>query len=45
MLAHAGVSTNDIKTLIGHSNYAFTADVYTHLNIDDLCNAIRQIEK
>lgn len=32
-----------IQQIIGHSDYAFTADVYTHSDIDFLTEAIRKI--
>lgn len=43
MLAEAGADTNSIKTLAGHANYGFTADEYTHPDIESLKKAISKI--
>jgi len=36
LLAEAGANTEAISKILGHSNYAFTADTYTHVDIDFL---------
>lgn len=43
LLKQAGADTEAIKQLLGHSSYAFTADKYTHVDIDFLRNAINLI--
>ena len=43
LLAEHGADTNAIKQILGHSNYAFTADTYTHVDINFLYNAIKKI--
>lgn len=43
LLARSGADTNAIKQILGHANYAFTADAYTHVDIDFLKNAINTI--
>lgn len=43
MLSRSGVNPKDIQALMGHSDYAFTANTYTHVNIDDLEKAVRMI--
>jgi integrase len=43
LLARAKVDTLAIEQLIGHEDYAFTADTYTHTDIDFLTNAILKI--
>lgn len=43
MMANAGVSVNAIKAILGHSNYAFTADRYTHIDADQLLKEIEHI--
>lgn len=43
MLTQNQADTEAIKTLLGHSSYAFTADTYTHVNINYLQNAINSI--
>jgi integrase len=43
MLAEAGVDTAMIQKLIGHSDYAFTANTYTHPEIKSLKEAINKI--
>jgi integrase len=39
-MAQAGADVNALKSIIGHSSYSTTADVYTHMNISDLKKAI-----
>ena len=39
-MAKGGADVNALKTIIGHSSYAITADIYTHLCADDLVGAI-----
>lgn len=36
LLAKSGADTNAIKQILGHTSYAFTADTYTHVDIDFL---------
>ncbi len=43
LMARAGVDPRLIKTMIGHSKYSFTADIYTHTNIAELKEAIGKI--
>ena len=43
LLARAGADTNSIKLILGHTDYAFTADTYTHIDINDLKKAINLI--
>ena len=43
LLARAGADTNSIKLILGHTDYAFTADTYTHININELQKAINLI--
>ena len=40
MLARQGIAPLLIQQILGHSNYAFTADVYTHKDMNSLQNAI-----
>ena len=40
LLAQGGADTNAIKQILGHSNYSFTADTYTHVDIEFLKNQI-----
>lgn len=42
-LAEAGASTAEIQRLLGHKKYAFTADTYTHIDVQPLRNAIEAI--
>jgi site-specific recombinase XerD len=42
-MAKAGVDTISIQKLIGHSKYSFTADTYTHTDIEELKKAIDKI--
>ena len=43
MLAEAGADTLAIKNLAGHSDYGFTANTYTHPEIDSLRSAINKL--
>lgn len=43
LLAESGADINAIKQILGHSNYAFTADTYTHVDVDFLKNALNKI--
>ncbi|MGI6679382.1 MAG: tyrosine-type recombinase/integrase [Dehalobacterium sp.] len=43
LMAKAGVDTISIQKLIGHSKYSFTADTYTHTDIEELKKAIDKI--
>lgn len=43
LLARAKADPLYIKQLIGHSDYAFTANTYTHTQIQDLKNAVAMI--
>lgn len=43
MLARQGIAPLIIQQILGHSNYAFTADVYTHKDMDNLQNAIESL--
>lgn len=40
ILHKANVSTKDIQSLMGHSDYAVTANIYTHQDVDGLRKAI-----
>ncbi|MCC8181907.1 MAG: site-specific integrase [Clostridiales bacterium] len=42
-LAAKGVPTLEIQHLMGHTDYAFTADTYTHVDLEPLRSAINQI--
>lgn len=42
-LAAAGVPTLEIQHLMGHTDYAFTADTYTHVDVEPLKKAVSQI--
>lgn len=43
MMAAAGVDTVRIQKLIGHADYSTTANVYTHLEVESLREAISKI--
>lgn len=43
LLAQAGADTNAIKQILGHTEYAFTADTYTHIDYKFLQNQINKI--
>jgi integrase len=45
LLHAAGASTLDIQRLIGHTDYAVTANVYTHVNIEGLRAAIASVRE
>jgi site-specific recombinase XerD len=42
-MANAGVDPMAIQLIIGHSDYAFTANNYTHTDMDFLKKAIEKI--
>lgn len=44
LLKIAGADNEAIKQILGHSNYAFTADTYTHVDIDFLRNALNLVQ-
>lgn len=43
LLAKAGASTKEIQLIMGHAEYSTTAQTYTHLDIEDLKNAMKKI--
>lgn len=43
MLDRAKVNTKHIQDLMGHSDYATTANIYTHPKIEELRNSINAI--
>lgn len=43
LLAESGADVNAIKLILGHTDYAFTADVYTHTDVSKLSEAINKI--
>ena len=43
ILANANVSTDTIKRILGHTDYAFTSNRYTSTNIDSLIEGIHQV--
>ena len=43
LLTECGANTEAITRILGHSNYAFTADTYTHVDIDFLKENIEKI--
>ena len=43
LLHRGGADTKSIQMLMGHTKYSFTADTYTHVNIEDLKTAISKI--
>jgi len=43
LLARAGADTNAIKMILGHTDYAFTADTYTHTDVEFLKNEMSKI--
>lgn len=43
MLANAGVSTIYIQKFMGHTNYALTANVYTHIDTEQMKKQINSI--
>ena len=42
--AEAGVDTETIRRMMGHTKYAFTAENYTHVNIDHLHEEIQKVQ-
>lgn len=40
MLSNKGADTKSIQAIMGHTNYALTANVYTHKNVDELKRAV-----
>ena len=43
LLAEGGADINAIKQILGHSSYAFTADTYTHVDVEFLKNEINKL--
>lgn len=43
MLSKAGANTKAIQEMIGHTDYALTANVYTHTDLDELRKEINKI--
>jgi integrase len=43
LMARSGVDTNAIKMILGHTDYAFTADTYTHADVDFLKNEFAKV--
>ena len=43
MLAEAQVPTAEIQRLLGHANYALTANVYTHVDVEALRDAVSSL--
>lgn len=43
LMARGGADTKALQKIIGHANYSTTADIYTHLDVDDLKKAISSI--
>lgn len=43
LMAKAGANTKAIQEIIGHEDYAFTANEYTHPDIEELKKAINMI--
>lgn len=43
MMANSGVSVNVIKAVLGHSNYNFTANRYTHIDTEHMLKEIEQM--
>lgn len=43
LLAKAGADTNAIKMILGHTDYAFTADTYTHTDVEFLKTELSKI--
>lgn len=43
LMSRAGANTKAIQKIIGHSNYALTANVYTHTDVEELKKAISMI--
>lgn len=43
LLNKAGADTKSIQEIIGHADYSTTANIYTHVNIEELKKAIEKI--
>ena len=43
--AAAGMRPDDLQKIIGHADYATTADIYVHQNVDTLIAAMSRIPK
>ncbi|MCK9477956.1 MAG: site-specific integrase [Firmicutes bacterium] len=43
LMTISGMDTNAIKMILGHADYAFTADTYTHIDLTFLQNEINKI--
>lgn len=43
LMARAGADTIAIQRLMGHSKYSFTADTYTHTDVEELKKALLKI--
>jgi site-specific recombinase XerD len=43
MMAKAGADTLAIQRIIGHADYATTANIYTHESVEELKKAINKI--
>ena len=44
LLAAAGADTLAIKQILGHTDYAFTADTYTHTDVDFLKTQMQKVQ-
>jgi len=44
ILRKSGADTKTIQMLMGHTKYSFTADTYTHINLEELKTAINEIK-
>lgn len=42
-LSNAGANTKAIQDLMGHADYSTTANIYTHINLDELRKAINAL--
>lgn len=42
-MAKNGADVNALKEIMGHANYSTTADIYTHLNVESLREAISKL--
>lgn len=42
-MAKNGADVNALKKIMGHANYSTTADIYTHLNVESLREAISKL--
>lgn len=43
LMARGGADTKALQKIIGHANYSTTADIYTHLDTEDLKRAMNSI--